>query len=386
MSNKHLFVSFFIMAMAIWVFSGEFANNTVTADQPSKDAVDGSKADRPKEDRLKENPSKENPSNKESDQRALVRGVKSVAERQTVHLAVRGQTRPNRVVQVKAELSGKIIALPGTKGKRVEKGDLLCRIAIDTRENEYEQALAELESAQLEFDGFVDLNKKGMQSEVVLAKSRASLAQSKTKAKWAELALSKTKLVAPFDGVISEQLVEVGDFLSPGATCVSLIEVNPILVAGQVSEKNILKLALGDEVHVALITGQSLTGNVSYIGHAPDQTTRTFPVEVTVANPGAQIRAGLTAEMDVPVGEEEVHLISPASMVLNDQGEVGVRIMMDSNQVRFAKADVVSESPSGIWVKGLPTSINLITVGHEEVFDGQYVKMDFTPITTLVRN
>lgn len=371
MSNKHLFVSFCIVAMAVWVFSGEFAHNTVTAEEPSEKAFDRSKADSSKS---------------ESDQRALVRGVKSVAERQTVHLAVRGQTRANRVVHVKAELSGKITALPGTKGRRVKKGDLLCRIAIDNRQNEYQQAVAELESAQLEFDGFVDLNKKGLQSEVVLAKSRASLAQSKTKARQAELALSKTKLVAPFEGVISDQLVEVGDFLSPGTTCVSLIEVNPILVAGQVSEKNVLKLALGDDVQVALITGQTLTGSVSFIGHAPDQTTRTFPIEVTVSNPGAGIRAGLTAEMNVPVGEEEVHLISPASMVLNDLGEVGVRIMMDSNQVRFAKAEVVGESPRGIWVKGLPTSINLITVGHEEVFDGQYVKMDFTPITTLVRN
>lgn len=365
-SNKHLFVSFFIVAMSVWVFSGEFAHNTVTADEPvfGVDGVTDANSTGP----------------------ALVRGVKSVAERQTVRLAVRGQTQANRIVRVKSELSGKIEALPGIKGERVKQGDLLCRIAIDTRQNEYEQALAELTSAQLEFDGFVDLNRKGLQSEVVLAKSKASLEQSKTRAKQAELALAKTELVAPFDGVVSEQLVEVGDFLSPGATCVSLMEVDPILVAGQVSEKNVLKLSLGDEVQVELITGQSLTGAVSYIGHSPDQKTRTFPVEVTVSNTGADIRAGITAEMNVPVGVEEVHLISPASMVLNDLGEVGVRIVDEENRVSFARANVVGESPLGVWVKGLPTSINLITVGHEEVFDGQVVKMDYTPIAALVQN
>ena len=374
MSNKHLFVSFFVLAMSIWVFSGEFAHNIVTADEPNP-GVDGAVS---VDTGVNGNMPGVGPT--------LVRGVKSVAESQTVRLAVRGQTQANRIVRVKSELSGKIEALPGVKGERVKKGDLLCRIAIDTRRNEYDQALAELTSAQLEFDGFVDLNRKGLQSQVIVAKARAALEQSKTRAKQAELALAKTELVAPFDGVVSEQSVEVGDFLSPGATCVSLMEIDPLLVAGQVAEKSVLKLSLGDEVEVNLITGQSLTGTVSFIGHAPDQKTRTFPVEVTVANTGADIRAGITAEMNVPVGVEEVHLISPASMVLNDLGEVGVRLVDDESRVHFARADVVGESPRGVWVKGLPRSINLITVGHEEVFDGQIVKMDYTPITSLVQN
>jgi multidrug efflux system membrane fusion protein len=346
--------------MAVWVFSGEFAFNTVIAEESLVD---------PKADDI-----------------PLVRGVKSTADTQTMYLEVRGQTRANRVIQVKSEIAGKIEALPGEKGTRVNKGDALCRVAVDARRNEYTQALAELESAQLEFDGFVDLNKKGLQSEVVLAKAKAALEQSKTRAKQAQLALEKTVITAPFSGVVESQPVEVGDFLSPGATCVSLMEIDPILVVGQVAEKSIGQLALRDEVNVRLITGQSLTGEVSFIGHSPDLATRTFPVEVTIANPGADIRAGLTSDMRVPVGVEEVHLISPASMVLDDSGSVGVRIVDEYNRVSFQRVEVVGESPAGIWVKGLPTVINLITVGQEEVFEGQVVRMDFTPIASLVRN
>lgn len=358
MSNKNLLVSFIVVAMAIWVLSGEFAHSTVTADPIE--------------------------TNNQSDEIPLVRGVKSEADRQTMFLDVRGQTRANRSVQVKAEVSGKIEALPGQKGARVSAGDLLCRIAVDARQNEYNEALAELNSARLEYNGYLDLNSKGLQSEVLLAKAKASLEQSKTMARRAELALAKTEIVAPFNGIVESQSVEVGDFLSPGSTCVTLIENDPILVVGQVAEKNIGQLSLGDQVAVELITGQALTGEVSFIGHTPETSTRTFPVEVTVSNPGAEIRVGLTSDMRVPVGAEDVHLISPASMVLSDTGRVGVRIVDAGNQVRFMPVDVVGESPQGIWVTGLPARVDLITVGQEEVFDGQLVKIDFSPITSLV--
>lgn len=360
MSNKHLLVTFFVLGMAIWVFSGELSSNTVEADTALESAVADKDA-------------------------RLVRGIKSRADRQTVYLEVRGQTRANRIVQVKSEIAGKIEALPGVKGKRVRSGEVLCRVAVDARRNEYRQAVAELKSAQLEFDGFKDLNARGLQSEILMAKAKAALEQSKTRAKHALLALEKTSIVAPFDGVVDSQPVEVGDFLTPGATCVSLMEIDPMLVVGQVAEKDIHQIALNDEVEVQLITGSKLTGSVSFIAHSPDMSTRTFPIEVTMSNPGASVRAGLTSEMRVPVGVEEVHLISPASMVLDDMGRIGIRIVDSRSRVRFMQVDVVGESPAGVWVKGLPTEVDIITIGHEEVYEGELVKIDFTPLAALVQ-
>ena len=359
-SNKHLFVALFVVGIAIWVLSGNLTSESVTADEGSDVAT--------------------------AEEIKLVRGMKSRADHQTVYLEVRGQTKANRIVNVKSEISGKIEALPGEKGTRVSKGDLLCRVAVDARRNEYRQSVAELKSAQLEFDGFADLNSKGLQSEILMAKAKAALEQSKTRAKMAMLALEKTSIVAPFDGVVDNQPVEVGDFLTPGATCVSLIEIDPMLIVGQVAEKSIGKVALGDSVEVELITGQKMSGEISFISHTPDMATRTFPIEVTIANPGAEVRSGITTEMRVPVGMEEVHLISPASMVLDDMGRVGVRVVDDKNRVRFHTVDVVGEGPAGIWVKGLPDVISLITIGQEEVYEGQVVKIDFTPLAALVQH
>ena len=313
----------------------------------------------------------------------LVRGVHSIAETQTLYLDVPSQTLASRTVQVKAEISGKIVALPGEQGTEVQQGDLLCRIAIDARQDEYNQAQAALISAQIEYAGFVDLNKKGLQSEVLLARSKAMLEQARTQAKKAELALANTQLLAPFDGVVTSQEVEVGDFLAPGARCVSLMELDPLLVTAQVAEKNISRMVLGDEVAITLLTGEAYSGTLSFIGHAPDLATRTYPIEVTIANPGMTIRAGLTAKMRVPVGVDRVHLISPASLVLNNIGTLGVRVMDDRHRVRFMAVEVIGESPAGILVKGLPKEVDLITVGQEEVVEGQQIEMEYTSLTLV---
>ena len=360
MSNKHLVVSFMVLVMTLWVFSGEWSNSIVEAGESSLE---------------------------ESgiiNETVLVRAVQSQAETRTLFLDVRGQTTANRMVQVKSEVAGKVIDMPGEKGLFVKKGDLLCRVAEDARRAQYTQALAELESAKLEHDGFVDLNKRGLQSGIVLAKAKAALEQSKTRTEDARLALQKTDIIAPFNGVVTGQQVEVGDYLSPGSVCVSLMEVDPMLVVGQVAEKSIGLVSLKDEVSIQLITGENYVGQVSFVGHAPDEETRTFPVEVTMDNPGVLIRTGLTADMQVPVGAEQVHLISPASLVLDDEGSLGVRIVDGDSRVRFMPVSIADENPAGIWVKGLPINVDLITVGQEEVSEGQLVSIDYSLLNSIV--
>ena len=360
MSDKNLVAVLIAVVMGLWLLSAELGSPNAQAQE-----VDDTSTNQ---------------------EVPLVRGVQSHAKLHVKYLEVRGQTRANRVVQVRAEIAGRIEAIPGVKGTVVKAGDLLCKLAVDTRETDLTQARANLRSATLEYQGMVNLKHRGLQSEITLAKARAALEASRAALNRAELDLAKTKIVAPFDGVVETQPVEIGDYLSTGQVCVTLMEVQPMLVTGQVAEKNVEEVKLGDEVAVSLITGESLTGKVTFVARAPDDTTRTFPIEVTVDNPDIRIRAGLTAEMKVPVAKEQAHLISPASMVLNDKGIIGVRIVDDTNTVRFKPIKVLSEGPDGVWVVGLPEEITLITVGQETVFEGQKVRVDLSPLGTVVRS
>jgi multidrug efflux system membrane fusion protein len=105
---------------------------------------------------------------------------------------------------------------------------------------------------------------------------------------------------------------------------------------------------------------------------------------VEVPNPDFSLRAGITSELMVPVGTRDAHRISPAALVLDDEGELGVRTVNAGDIVEFHQVEVISEGADGIWITGLPDQVNLITVGQEVVFDGQVVQIDLTPLTSLV--
>jgi len=359
-SNKNLIAAFIAVMVTIWLFSGELTSNIVIADDNVKPAA------------LSEVPH--------------IRATQSEASLRQLYLEVSGQTRANRIVQVKAEVFGRVEQVPAVKGSVVNKGDLLCKIAIDTRQSDFNKARADLKSAQLEYNGIQDLKGRGLQSEINVARAQAALESSRADAKRAELALAKTMIRAPFDGVVETQSVEIGDFLNIGQNCATLMEIDPILVVGQVAEKNINTIQLGGQVTVELITGDKLTGEVGFISRSPDSTTRTYPVEVVVNQPGENIRAGLTAQMKVPLGLQPAHVISAASLVLNDDGVMGVRTVDSDNVVHFNPVSILSETTQGVWVSGLEQRVNLITVGHEEVFEGQVVKVSLTPLGTIVRS
>jgi multidrug efflux system membrane fusion protein len=357
-STKNIIATLIAIAMGIWLFSGELTSNTANAGE---------------EDEVQSN----------DDQIPFVRGMESLATPRNLYLEVRAQTEANRTVQIKSEIAGVIEAVPGLKGTQVKAGDLLCKIAVDARQSELNEASASLKSMQLEYDGVIDLKKRGLQSQINVAQAKAKLEADKTRTKRAELALTKTEIRAPFAGVIEMQQVEIGDFLSTGQVCVTLMEIDPMLVIGQVAEKNINSLSMGDDVEVELITGDAFIGKVSFIGRSPDATTRAYPVEVTVTDPGQKIRAGMTAQMRVPTGKELAHLISPASLVLNDEGVVGIRTV-ENKIVRFIPVKIIGEDPGGVWVSGVPQRTQIITVGQEDVFEGQLVRISLSPIASIV--
>jgi multidrug efflux system membrane fusion protein len=148
-----------------------------------------------------------------------------------------------------------------------------------------------------------------------------------------------------------------------------------MLVTADVTETEVESLALGDRVSGRITSvGREIQGVVSFIGKQSDPVTRTYPLEITVDNPDYSIRSGLTVSVRVGLGEVRVHQISPALFALNDQGDIGVRTLDQSNRVAFHTVRIIEDGPEGVWVTGLPASVRLITVGQEFVSAGEVVE------------
>ena len=172
--------------------------------------------------------------------------------------------------------------------------------------------------------------------------------------------------------------MNIGDYATPGASCATLIDLDPMLVVARVTEAEVDYLSQTQPVSGYTATGRELQGIVSFVGKQSDPETRTYPVEITVDNEDYGIRSGLTATLRIGVEELRAHRVPPSLLTINDAGEIGLRIVDASNRVAFRTVEIIEDSANGMWITGLPKTVNLITVGQEYVTVGDIVEPVFS--------
>ena len=296
---------------------------------------------------------------------------------------VRGKTENKRTVDVKVELSGTVTNRPVERGSVVEKDALLCELSEEDRRVAVSESRAALEQARIEYKGALSLREKGYNSETAIAGAKARLAAAEAMLNRSELNLSKIQVRAPFAGVVEDVHQEVGDYVVPGATCATVIDMDPMLLVGRVSENDVIDLSLGQEAVGKLRNGQLVSGPVTFIGQQSDPITRTYPIEIELPNPEQALRSGITTEIQIPVESVLAQKISPALFSLDDEGNLGVRIINSDNIVEFHTVTILSDAADGVWVAGLPNRAGVITVGQELVTAGERVDPVFQDARTL---
>ena len=163
--------------------------------------------------------------------------------------------------------------------------------------------------------------------------------------------------------------------------CASVLDDSPMLLTGMVPEHDIGNLSLGAAVTAQLITGQQITGTVSYLSRAAEPISRSYRVEVEVDSTYTDIRQGITAEILVRSADIQAHLIPSSALTLADSGEIGVKTIGPNNIIEFHKVEIVGDNTSalnpGVWITGLSANVNLVTLGQEVVFPGQQVEGNY---------
>lgn len=307
----------------------------------------------------------------------IVRVARSNAATYTESVAVRGVTQAFRLVNVRAEASGRVIATPVARGARVNRGDVLCELAVDNREIDLQEARSRQEQARLEYEGSQSLRARDLVSEIQVAQLKAAYDSAIAAVGRAELALERTKVRAPFSGIMESRNVEVGDYMDMGGQCASLLDDQPMLLVAQVPEQDVAKIELGSPVVGKLVTGEEITGRLTYIARAADPVSRSYRIEAQLDPADEPIRQGISTDIRIAATDIKAHLIPPSAITLDDRGTVGVKTVNSSNVVEFYPVTVVGESTAlsspGFWVTGLPDSVVLITLGQELVFNGQTV-------------
>lgn len=303
-----------------------------------------------------------------------VRVAASEARPYRREVVVYGRTEALRSVEIKAETPGRIVALPVARGARVAAGQVIAQLALDDRQARLQEAQALARQREIEFAAASKLNRKGYRAETQLAASQASLDAARAQVAEIEIDIAKTRIKAPFAGIVENRVAELGAYLKIGEVVAQLVDVDPLLVVGQVSENDVGHIATGAVGRAVLTGGQAVEGRIRYIAATANPETRTFRIEMEVPNPQRRFRDGMTAELRLPLDSVAAHRLSPAVLTLDDQGRIGIRAVEASGRVRFHEVEIIGDDGEGVWLGGLPERLRVIVVGQDYVRDGDLVK------------
>jgi multidrug efflux system membrane fusion protein len=201
----------------------------------------------------------------------------------------------------------------------------------------------------------------------------AQIASYKSQLKNIELDIQNTIISAPFSGIISDKMIEESEYISPGNTLFTIIDLNPIKIQGYLSEFDVNKINLGTKAVIVNTNGIKKTGKISFISPSAETSTRTFEITIEADNADLSFKSGITTKITIEGSSLKAHKIPPSILTLQDDGTVGVKAVDDQNIVVFYPTASVKDTIDGIWVSGLPDKVNLIITGQEYVSVGELI-------------
>ena len=358
--KKSIFFAFIILIISLgWIISGQFDNDN---DQSNQNSVIDSKTKDITDGKIKEE----------------VNSIKVetkifTSEKIDQSITIQGQTLYNKKIDIKSETIGNIVEINFKRGDKVKKNSSLIKLSKENKEELLNSAKELIKLYEIEYSSIKKLIEKGLSSRSKLVLASFNLADAKSNLKNIQLNIENTNIIAPFEGIITDKFVEVSDFVTPGSILLTIVNLNPIKIKGYLSEFDINKIKQNTQAMIKNSNGVIKNGQITFISPLAEIGTRAFEVIIEADNSDLSFKSGMTTSIIIEGSELIAHKIPTSILTLKDDGSIGVKSLNDKNIVNFYPIQKVKDTIDGMWVNGLPETINLIISGQEYVSIGQKI-------------
>jgi membrane fusion protein (multidrug efflux system) len=304
-------------------------------------------------------------------------------ERGTIESALRfsATLEAERDVQVFAEAQRRVVELRVEEGDAVRGGALLIRLQDDEQRSALNKADVELRQATREFNRQKNLFERKLVSEQVFNDAALVFDQAEIAFEDARRNLTYTEVRAPFAGIVTERLVNVGDYVTLNQPLFRIVDFDSIVARIYVPEKELPSLTTGLDARLTAeaIGGASFVGTVDRISPVVDPGTGT--VKVTVATPRQEgLRPGMYVEVELVTAVHEDALLLPKRAVVYDNDQLFVFRLGDERRVERIKIDPLLEDVDNIEpVTGLAEGDQIVVAGQSSLKDGALVRLPGDP-------
>ncbi len=288
-------------------------------------------------------------------------------------LIVSGRTEANKTVAVSSRGPGFVDDLPVAKGSTVPAGTVVARLADEGRSAALKQAEAQYAQRRAEFEAATRLTETGNNPRLNLSASRVAVDAAAAALEMARVEVDKKTLTTPIAGIVDQIPVERGQAIGDGRLVATVLSLDPIVVAAEVSERAVSRVVVGRSAEIRLVSGEIVPAKVSYVSRSAAERTRTYRIEVEAANPDNRIAAGLTAEISIPSEAIPAMRLPRSVLALADDGSIGVRWVDAAGRVAFSTVELLDDTPQGLWLGGIPDGARVIVAGQEFVKPGEKV-------------
>jgi membrane fusion protein (multidrug efflux system) len=295
-------------------------------------------------------------------------------------------------VVVRPESSGVIETIEFREGQTVEKGQLLFRLRDAEQRARLAEARAARDLAERVFRRVESLEGSDVLSTEELDQARSALAQANARVEIAEVEFERTRIRAPFDGVLGPRMVSPGDRVTGGSMSgrddqTGLVQIDAIeelklnFTLPEVAV-NAVQAGIPVEISVAPFPGERFPGELYFIAPSLDPRNRRLLVKARIPNEDHRLRAGLSCNVFLPMGERQGVLLAPTSAIVRDVAGTFVWKVADDGTAERRTVELGARRPGLVELtSGVRAGDRVVSAGTNKVSAGQ--PLDLVPAADL---
>ncbi|HSY22928.1 MAG TPA: efflux RND transporter periplasmic adaptor subunit [Polyangiaceae bacterium] len=265
------------------------------------------------------------------------------------YLTVTGSLRADQESQIAADANGKVLQVFIERGQAVHRGDVIATIdarsaALGAAAAQAQSKLAQsqLDQARRECDRVKHLLDTGAISQADYDRQTSQCTQQQWSAAAAEAQqqsatklLGDTRIRAPFDGIIGEKMVNVGQYVEPSTRVASVYAADPLRLQLTVPEANLASVKQGMPVKftTAAFGDEVFTATVKYVSPNVRESSRDLVIEAVAPNPSGRLKPGMFAVGRLELGDDPSSVV-PTASVSRDETEARVFVVGPNKQIQ----------------------------------------------------
>ena len=244
-------------------------------------------------------------------------------------------------------------------------------------QEEIDQANNQLTAAQSSYQSTLknmEMTKAGATKEEI-AKFESQVTQAEAQLEQAKLQKSYTEINSPIRGIVAEVNAQRGELIGNNTAAI-ISNIDRIKLTAYVSEKNINSIIPGDQVKVDFTALEAeFTGEIKNISPRAASNRRSFPVEIVVENPDNIIKAGMTAQVSLPIARAENSIIIPQNALLEDAAGYYTFVAQNGQALRRDLKISLENEDNAAVSSGLEAGEKVITLGKDSLSDGSRINV-----------